>query len=208
MKKLICTFLILSFISTFVMAEMKYGQLNVLSRTKEYKIILDEELKGLTPLKLERVIAGTHHLRALESDSAAALDKIISIKAGELTTIVVEDEIAAARPQEDVEEVLRTAQYNSEKRNPEHAAYWSIIPGGGQVYNGQYLKGVVAYFAVLLSALAAWGNATYAGLTLAVWLYSAYDAHSTAEEYNKNLKKKYGLSSIQLLDTAALNSML
>ncbi|MEE8638124.1 MAG: DUF5683 domain-containing protein [Candidatus Margulisiibacteriota bacterium] len=141
-KRAVCALLVLSFISTFVGAEMKYGQL--------------QEEETVESLKQE----------------------------------------------------LRIAQYNAEKRNPDHAAFWCIIPGGGQVYNGQYLKAVVAYCAVLLSALAAWGNASYAGLAVAVWTYSAYDAHSTAKEYNKNLKKKYGLSSIQLLDTASLNSTL
>ncbi len=98
---------------------------------------------------------------------------------------------------ESLKYALREAQYHAEKRNPDHAAFWSIIPGGGQVYNGQYLKAAVAYSAVLLSALAAWGNAAYSGLALAAWTFSAYDAHSTAREYNKNLKEKYGLTSTQ-----------
>lgn len=203
MKRLISAFLIICFTSTLAAAQMQYGQLNVLSRTKKYQIMLDEELKGITPLKLEKVIAGTHHLKALDPDNAPALDKIISIKAGELTTIVIEDTIGISS-----EQALRTARYNSEKRNPDHAVFWCIIPGGGQVYNGQYFKAVFAYGAVLLSALAAWGNSSYAGITLAVWLYSAYDAHSTAVEYNNNLKKKYGLSSIRLLETAFLDSTL
>jgi|GEM_PF-2467940 len=123
---------------------------------------------------------------------------------------LVSAEMAADRPPEEetvesLKQELRLAQYNAEKRNPEHAAMWCVFPGGGQVYNGQYLKAVAAYFAVLLSALAAWGNASYALLPVVVWTYTAYDARRTAEEYNKELKKKYGLSSIQLLDPTTLN---
>ena len=133
MKKLICVFLILSFISTLVGAETG---------------------EGLT---------------------------------GEKETV------------ESLKQQLRVAEYNAKKRNPEHAVFWSIFPGGGQVYNGQYIKAVLAYGAILLSALAAWGNSSSAGLVLLVWTYTSYDAHRTAVEYNNALKKKYGLSSIQLL---------
>lgn len=29
------------------------------------------------------------------------------------------------------------------KKNPYHAALWSILPGGGQFYNGRILKGII-----------------------------------------------------------------
>jgi hypothetical protein len=137
MKRLICVFLILSFIATLASAQTRYGQ--------------PQEEETIESLKQE----------------------------------------------------LQIARYNAEKRNPDHAVFWSIIPGGGQVYNGQYIKAVVAYGAVLFSALAAWGNAAYAGLTIAVWTYTAYDAHRTAVEYNEGLKKKYGLSSLQLVTSTS-----
>lgn len=108
------------------------------------------------------------------------------------------------QPQQEEETVeslrlqLREAQYNAARRNPEHAVFWSILPGGGQVYNGEYIKAALAYGAILLSALAGWGNTGYAWLPLVVWTYTSYDAHQTAVDYNQELKKKYGLSSIRL----------
>jgi len=106
----------------------------------------------------------------------------------------------------DLEKELLIAKYNYEKRDPDHAAFWGIIPGGGQVYNREYLKAVGMYALILVSALAAWGNSAYGSLVLVAWGYSIYDARSVAENYNKELKKKYGLSSIQFLDIAALRS--
>ncbi len=108
----------------------------------------------------------------------------------------------------DLEKELLLAKYNYEKRDPDHAAFWALIPGGGQVYNREYLKAVGMYFLILLSALASVGNSAYASLVLLAWGYSIYDARSTAINYNNELKNKYGLSSLRLLDTSAMNSTL
>ncbi len=108
---------------------------------------------------------------------------------------------------ESLKQELRVAQYNGEKRNPEHAIFWSIFPGGGQVYNGEYIKAGLAYAAVVFSALAGWSNVNYIILPFIVWTCVACDAYITAENYNNGLKKKYGISSIQLLDTSLFSSL-
>jgi TM2 domain-containing membrane protein YozV len=47
-----------------------------------------------------------------------------------------------------------------------------FIPGGGQIYLGQYLKGV-------LILIFSW--------LVVPWLYGIYDAHTTASKYNNEL---------------------
>jgi TM2 domain-containing membrane protein YozV len=47
-----------------------------------------------------------------------------------------------------------------------------FIPGGGQIYLGEYLKG-------LLILLLAW--------LVLPWLYGIYDAHATASGFNREL---------------------
>ena len=64
--------------------------------------------------------------------------------------------------------------------NPSTAAALGIIPGGGAMYNGQFLKGLihVVIFAVLVSAAHVYG---IFGFFIAAWvLYQSFEAFHTA----------------------------
>lgn len=58
----------------------------------------------------------------------------------------------------------------SGKRSPIVAALWSFIPGIGQVYNGQVIKGVIIF-------LTSW--------LIIPWLYGIWDAYIVAKKINK-----------------------
>jgi TM2 domain-containing membrane protein YozV len=69
--------------------------------------------------------------------------------------------------------------HNNEK-NPQIAVFCSsLIPGLGQVYNGETLKGFVFLFGTLLGLF----FILIPGLV--VWIYSMYDAHITAGKMNE-----------------------
>jgi TM2 domain-containing membrane protein YozV len=69
--------------------------------------------------------------------------------------------------------------HNNEK-NPQIAVFCSsLIPGLGQVYNGETLKGFVFLFGTLLGLF----FILIPGLV--VWIYSMYDAHLTAGKMNE-----------------------
>lgn len=68
------------------------------------------------------------------------------------------------------------------EKNPGLAAVASfIIPGLGQVYNGDIAKGIIAGIVVLAAAM------TVVGLILAIplWVWLVYDAYKTAEQLNQ-----------------------
>jgi len=70
------------------------------------------------------------------------------------------------------------------KRSPILSALLSIIPGLGQVYNGQMTRGLMFFVAViLLVPLIAWKGETrlYAGI-LVFWLWNIWDAYQLAQE--------------------------
>jgi len=54
----------------------------------------------------------------------------------------------------------------------------SLIPGMGQVYNGENLKGAILFFGALFGAFLL----LIPGLI--VWIYSMYDAHTIAGKMN------------------------
>jgi TM2 domain-containing membrane protein YozV len=70
------------------------------------------------------------------------------------------------------------------ERNPQIAVFCSsLIPGLGQVYNGETLKGFVFLFGTLLGLF----FILIPGLV--VWIYSMYDAHITAGKMNDGTLK-------------------
>jgi len=70
-------------------------------------------------------------------------------------------------------------QHKNEK-NPQIAVFCSsLIPGLGQVYNGETLKGFVFLIGTLL------GLFLLLIPGLVVWIYSMYDAHITAGKMNE-----------------------
>lgn len=68
---------------------------------------------------------------------------------------------------------------SQDQKNPQIAVFCSsFIPGLGQVYNGELLKG----FVLLLGSL--FGAILFLIPGLIVWIYSMYDAHITAGKMN------------------------
>jgi TM2 domain-containing membrane protein YozV len=67
-----------------------------------------------------------------------------------------------------------------EEKDPIGALICSIIiPGLGQVYNGEFGKGIVIFLGTLI------GLFIFIIPGLIVWIYGVYNAHSTAEKMNK-----------------------
>ena len=68
---------------------------------------------------------------------------------------------------------------SQDKKNPQIAVFCSsFIPGLGQVYNGEFLKG----FVFLLGSL--FGAILFLIPGLIIWIYSMYDAHIAAGKMN------------------------
>jgi TM2 domain-containing membrane protein YozV len=68
---------------------------------------------------------------------------------------------------------------SQDQKNPQIAVFCSsFIPGLGQVYNGEPLKG----FVLLLGSL--FGAILFLIPGLIIWIYSMYDAHITAGKMN------------------------
>lgn len=76
------------------------------------------------------------------------------------------------------------------QKNPFFAAILSfVIPGLGQVYNGQVEKGIVL---VLLGVIAylLWSAGIGIIFSFILWVYAIYDAYKCADEANKKAKKR------------------
>ena len=72
-----------------------------------------------------------------------------------------------------------------ENKNPLFALILSfIIPGLGQIYNGQNRKGILLIVSIIVS-IVLWMILIGFILTILVWLYGLYDAYNTAELINK-----------------------
>lgn len=64
-------------------------------------------------------------------------------------------------------------------RNPSLAVALSLIPGLGQVYNGNLIWGLILFFASLIGLL------IFIIPGVCIWIYSIYDAYRTAEKINR-----------------------
>ena len=100
--------------------------------------------------------------------------------------------------------------YNAESKNPWLAvvAAW-LLPTMGHAYAGNWGRGLpflgaeAAGLALMMSSISSTGssvNTSQYGLGLGVLLvariWEYFDAYATAEEFNKELKTKYGLTFI------------
>lgn len=121
-----------------------------------------EELLGdVAMARGEFVAARDHFRRAIEIEPANA---DAEAKYGEAVLKIGNTE----RLRERLEEVAENPQeYEPFRRNPVTAAFWSVIPGLGQLYNHEYEKGLamIGAAAVLLAWLLA-RLLTYSGATL------------------------------------------
>lgn len=74
------------------------------------------------------------------------------------------------------------------QKDPGIAAVASlIIPGAGQIYNGQILKGIITGVVTIVSAI------TVVGLVVAIplWIYLVYDGYKTAQNLNKQAEREH-----------------
>jgi TM2 domain-containing membrane protein YozV len=100
------------------------------------------------------------------------------------------------------------AQQESNQRrekDPGLAALASlIIPGAGQVYNGQIAKGIIGGVVTLVFAI------TMVGLVVAVplWLYLIYDAYRTAQSLNHDSVQRHATRVDTDIDSNVITSSL
>jgi TM2 domain-containing membrane protein YozV len=91
------------------------------------------------------------------------------------------------------------AGYGSEirqenEKNPQIAVFCSsLIPGLGQVYNGETLKGFIFLFGTLL------GLFLILIPGLVVWIYSMYDAHITAGKMNEGTLERRPMQTAHMV---------
>jgi len=202
------------------LSEMKYGQLNILSENKDALVILDGEKEGAPPIKIKNIVVGNHHLKVVDPNKyITLLDKSIDIFEGQLTTILLDNEILTTGTNNNQKisltkkttfSLANQMQYNSEKKDPGTATILSfLIPGLGQFYNGDsgkgmgFLAGYVISYAVMTQRSTTgyyYSSTTYpnAGIgalgILVCWGWSMGDAYGSAEEKNEHLKTKYGIT--------------
>lgn len=62
-----------------------------------------------------------------------------------------------------------------------------LIPGLGQIYNGQTAKGVVMVVAAIIVAIIGVMLIIPLIVYIVLWIYGMYDAYTTAKEYNRYL---------------------
>lgn len=220
MRKVILVFLVVNFIAAFVIAEMKYGQLNVIASYGKYKIYVDGEEGGMTPLKLEKIIAGTHQLVLVDTNTFEKVyDKTITIAAGEVTTIVPDDEMPQqpiktydyeARPKKYKDDTSQWLKYQAEKKDPWIAAAIPLlfISSVGHAYAGDWGRGLLFLGGKLLCGILMTQTEYYGYYStrptttaqaaaigwLILYIWEPIDAFQVAEQYNDRLKNELGLS--------------
>ncbi len=80
--------------------------------------------------------------------------------------------VSIEKPKEPVEEKFET-------RNPATAMICSFfVPGLGQVYNGDPIRGVMIFFGTIIGAF------IFLIPGLVVWIFGLYDAYTTADRMN------------------------
>ncbi|MFA4844483.1 MAG: hypothetical protein WC632_06010 [Candidatus Margulisiibacteriota bacterium] len=226
MKKTICLFVLIILALNIIFSgaalalDMQYGQLKVLSKGPACYVFVDEEKSGETPLFLEEVVAGSHSIRAVETKSLKTkYEKLVVIKSGELTTIMVDDENYSPSTNQyysgSSDRMLSNLSlYSSEKKDPGISALLSfLIIGGGQVVNGNWPKAIgswviaiASYSGMTAKSYNYYGTSTnnssgtWALVYIANWFYWTYDAYADADDQNKKLKIKYGISSFNQLE--------
>ena len=67
-----------------------------------------------------------------------------------------------------------------------------LIPGLGQIYNGQVKKGAIMIVAAIVCAFVMFLFFPLAFLYLVLWIYGMYDAFKDAKEYNQYLLSHNG----------------
>jgi hypothetical protein len=93
MKKLFLLLIsALVLVSPVLAEEMKFGSLNIFSKTPGTNIYVDGQLQGTDSVQMKKIQAGTHFLKVTSGQATAEVmlyAEIIEIKAGEATTIYI-----------------------------------------------------------------------------------------------------------------------
>lgn len=79
-------------VSSVLAEEMKFGSLNIFSKTPGTNIYVDGQLQGTDSVQMKKIQAGTHFLRVSSgkaTEEVVLYAEIIEIKAGEATTIYI-----------------------------------------------------------------------------------------------------------------------
>jgi len=74
-------------------AQAQKGTIKIFSEIKGVQVFLDEENKGTDIINIDSVVAGSHYLKITKSD-AIVYGELITVKAGEVTTILVKNDNA------------------------------------------------------------------------------------------------------------------
>jgi len=77
--------------------------------------------------------------------------------------------------------------YTEKKSSGISAVLSAIVPGLGQIYNGQIGKGVLFFIASIFLALTIFILIGFILLPL-FWIYNIYEAYSTAEKINRGIE--------------------
>jgi len=102
-------------------------------------------------------------------------------------------------------------------KDPSAAAAMScLLPGLGQILNGQILKGItflgtllfIVIFGVILAVFSGWKSAILLllfGLPI-IWFYGIWDAYAYAKKHNEKISVLWRLSRLMvLLETVSMN---
>ncbi|MFL6192648.1 MAG: LiaI-LiaF-like domain-containing protein [Thermoanaerobaculia bacterium] len=83
------------------------------------------------------------------------------------------------------------------RKNPKVAAFLSLFPGMGNVYNGLYMRGVTFFLVVISCAyLADRGHDVIAFAVAFVWLFNIIDAYRQATLINYGYAQDLGLTDL------------
>jgi hypothetical protein len=110
---------------------------------------------------------------------------------------VVEKEIEIET--DSIKAINNTFLFQTERRDPAFACFLSMVTlGGGQIYNYQPRKAIIAYLLSGLSLAGIFSNnvngaACGSVVFLGTWIWSVFDSYNSAVDINKELEYKYKL---------------
>ncbi|MBI5079030.1 PEGA domain-containing protein [Candidatus Saganbacteria bacterium] len=132
MKNILSLILIVMFLPAMALAQEEYGQLKIISKYGEYRILLDGENVGTTPLVLKNIQSGPHLLRVVDKKTyltiaeKTMLKGNIYVKGGKLNTIIIEEEIKKHPVEKKEEESEKKTEEQPKTEMLKNEAFFSI----------------------------------------------------------------------------------
>jgi len=120
-------------------ADIKYGSLNIFTKTSGSSIFVDGELKGSDRAQIQQIQAGTHFIKVTTIVGAVIFANIVEVKAGEVTSVYVDE---AGNPKQDIEPKEKEVDVFRTKK---------IIDYSREMHTGWYVK--IAYLTNLYYSL-------------------------------------------------------